>query len=744
MLHLIGMQRVILSLFFLVVVVATSIGQEPHGHKISNAFLSFELNPANGQFRIQHNKTGRQWVSAPYKNIAFNGAEILGHRQIKMSLYDSSSRIHFSGLVNIESDSSISFMVDTPEKEGRIDQLSFPPPITTNYDNGSLIFCYRSGGLLLSQRDTSYPAKRMMVYDNIGLDMPWIGVFDGKRGDGMMVLAETPYDVEIDLDEHQGMMWPKVGWASSQLQFAYARKVSYIFTSAGGYVSLAKVYRNYLQKTGELKTLAQKAATKPTVEWLKGASVVWGSKGLKFAREASAAGMKRCIVMGQFKPQEMRSITKLGFLVSNYENLEGTREGPMGFMKDTMEIAAYRTRDGKPIIGWVTKQGVEYYSRSSVRALQAVKNYMPPLLQQFPYTGRFMDVTPAFILEDFHPGHIFNRKTDKEYKIKAMEYLGNDLGLVLGGEHGKAWNASILEYLEGPMTGSFFWDDGNKPGYLQPPVDSSYMSLNFKKYGADFKQRIPLWQLVFNDCVSSTWYWGDSNGWFTNVSPIISKQKDLMNILYGTMPLLWANDKCYGWDRNRSRFLQTLRHVCYFQEKVAFSELLTHEFINADHTLQHTRFANGAEVFINLDDKPVVQKIGKDEIVLSVWGFYAQAPNFLQTKIIDSGVVVTKIESDSIYSVETDVTRKVGAITTKGRITVFKIAQNCWRIVAETPGSNSEINFNSIAKNKALNLCNLSQLNNEGKRIKNEGRMPANKIIIKAGAGIRLYDVYWK
>ena len=84
------------------------------------------------------------------------------------------------------------------------------------------------------------------------------------------------------------------------------------------------------------------------------------------------------------------------------------------------------------------------------------------------------------------------------FKNKIKAYIGNDLGLVIGGEHGKAWNAAILEYSEGPMSGSYFWDDGNKPGYLDTPKDTTYMSANFKKYGFNYKNRIPLWQSSYH------------------------------------------------------------------------------------------------------------------------------------------------------------------------------------------------------------------------------------------------------
>jgi hypothetical protein len=102
------------------------------------------------------------------------------------------------------------------------------------------------------------------------------------------------------------------------------------------------------------------------------------------------------------------------------------------------------------------------------------------------------------------------------------------------------------------------------------------MSSNFKNYGWSYTKRIPLWQLVFNDAVSSTWYWGDSSDWFYGVDPKNSDLKDNYNILYGTMP----DSKGYGWNRNRSRFIQTIRNVCHFQQRVAFSELLAHQILD--------------------------------------------------------------------------------------------------------------------------------------------------------------------
>lgn len=739
------MKILLYTLLFIAVCVMGAKAQSHQTLNLTNARLSLTLDKTTGSFQILDAKTSRTWESKPYVKMRFLRAEIINPKQLQMFMYDSTSNINFVSLVNLDTDSTISFLLDTKQNDSFINQLAFPPSITTDFNKGKLVFSYRSGGVNLSQNDLSFPAKRMMVYDNIGLDMPWIGVYDSEKGDGMLLLANTPYDVELDLPVYDGKMWPCVGWAPSLIKFAYPRKASYVFTSSGGYVTQAKHYRNYEIAEGNFKSLKQKIEEKPILNRLMGASIVWGSEGLSFAKQAKTLGVKKLMIMGnKFDTQAYKEMTKLGYLNSTYENLDDTREGPIGHMKDTMLIAAYFKRDGKPKIGWTTKTGVEYYSRSSVRSLLAMKTYLPTYLKEKPLTGLFLDVTPSYLIEDFHPLHTFNREADKDYKNQMKDYLSDSLGLVVGGEHSKAWSVAHLDYSEGPMSGSFFWDDGNKPGYLEVPKDSNYMSKDFNKYGWNFKTRIPLWQLVFNDAVSSTWYWGDATDWFYGVDPKNSDMKDNLNLLYGTMPLMWADAKGYGWNRNRDRFLQTIRNVSNFQERVATSELLTHQFLNSDSTLQHSKFANGAEVYVSFANEPITVKINRKNINLAPRGFYVTAPGFKQTKTIDKGAVITQILSDSLYSVSSDSFKKVGAISTKGKVTAFKIEENHWRIVAETPEVESILKLKKLLKIKAFRPYKFTSVNEDGEIIKTLlENTPANKLTIPAAKGIKIYDITW-
>jgi hypothetical protein len=120
------------------------------------------------------------------------------------------------------------------------------------------------------------------------------------------------------------------------------------------------------------------------------------------------------------------------------------------------------------------------------------------------------------------------------------------------------------------------------------------------------------------------------------------------------------------------------------------------------------------------------------------------APGFLQTKTIDQSGVVTKIVSDSLYAVTTDTYRKVGAVSTKGIITAFKVADNHWRIIAETPTSESAIDLKELLNVKKIKPYSLTLLDENGNNIKTIVNISEEKSLkILSGDGIRIFDLKW-
>jgi hypothetical protein len=84
---------------------------------------------------------------------------------------------------------------------------------------------------------------------------------------------------------------PRLVWTASQRQFRYSRRAIYHFAAKGGYVALAKRYREHTRKLGVLTTFTEKLKKNPNIARLFGAPDVWGDSSLRFAREVKAAGV---------------------------------------------------------------------------------------------------------------------------------------------------------------------------------------------------------------------------------------------------------------------------------------------------------------------------------------------------------------------------------------------------------------------------------------------------------------------
>jgi hypothetical protein len=118
------------------------------------------------------------------------------------------------------------------------------------------------------------------------------------------------------------------------------------------------------------------------------------------------------------------------------------------------------------------------------------------------------------------------------------------------------------------------------------------------KFQTGHRYRIPLWELVYHDCVVAQWYWGDYN----NKLPALWDRRDLWNTLYGTPPMFMFNRK--SWDSNRDRFVRSYQMIAPVARATGYSEMLSHEWLTPDHAVQRTRFANGVVVTVNFGDVP--------------------------------------------------------------------------------------------------------------------------------------------
>ena len=145
------------------------------------------------------------------------------------------------------------------------------------------------------------------------------------------------------------------------------------------------------------------------------------------------------------------------------------------------------------------------------------------------------------------------RTESREWKMKLLDYVSHDCKLVTGSETGHDAAVPFVDYFEGMLSlGPYrvpdagrdmqrIWDD--------PPE-------RVAKFQLGQAYRLPLWELVYHDCVVAQWYWGDYN----NKLPALWDKRDLFNVLYGTPPMFMFDRKL--WETRKARFVQSYTNTC--------------------------------------------------------------------------------------------------------------------------------------------------------------------------------------
>ena len=646
--------------------------------------LALTFDASTHAYTVTNSDSGRCWTfAAPPGAFEDTATAKVDEHSFTVSFKDTATHQGFRCRVVLTDDGVVTFRLAADDAGASFGALQYPPKPKSALKRGMMLFCDRAGGNYVPLNDPKFSKGQLIVYGNTdALDMPWLGLVDDDTGEGLMMLAETPTEVTFLLSpDEKGEAWPQPAWFSSFGTFAYERVITYRFVSEGGYVRQAKLFRQWAETHGLVKTLAQKTVERPRVEWLRGAMVVWGCDGLRFAREARAAGVRRALLNGKYAPSDMRQIKDMGMLTGAYDNYSDIVDGEIGPTSDRVEDVAFRDPDGSPRKGWLAKDGKQYYMRATSQTRKAAETLIPPILAELPYTARFLDVHSALqLFEDYNPARHDDRRQDLKYRQDLYAYIGS-LGLVVGGEHGKSWGVPYLDYTEGMMSGPFWWQ--MDVGHLLPLKSREDISKDYLDYGINAAVRIPLWELAYHDCLVTTWYWGDSNGYLYEVAPELSETKDLLNILYGTVPLVWANHLDYGWDRHRDRLLRTYYTTCPLHEHTGFTPMTEHTFLSPDRLVQRTRFASGVTVSANFADEArhVAATDGHD-VLLAPRGFLVEGEGIVASREWIDGAPVTRMHVGEFWYFDAPPGKSVafGPFQGSGEVAGFKTDDGMWRM----------------------------------------------------------------
>ena len=493
--------------------------------------------------------------------------------------------------------------------------VEFPGPLHAVEDQNWVLPV--NEGLLVPALDAYFNGGWEILYSGHGFCMPFIGLVSNSQA--LIAIAETQNDAQFRYERTKGVgsSWSFV-WEPSKGEWGYARKLRMALIKTGGYVGVAKAYREWAKKDGRVVTLKEKLKTVPQLEKLIGAvNFWWWEAGEKWkedphpeviAKEVKEAGIERVLWSHEAKPEPLKAINELGFLTGRYDIVQDVwpTETPVKWLnKEGWPDDIVLLANGDRMKGWVHKDGDKEYPGgviSSKPGLDHLNRKVAEDLKTHPYGARFLDTTTASPLrEDYNPKHPLTRSDDRTWKMKQLAALSGDFKLVTGSETGMDMAVPYVHYFEGMMS----------LGPYRLP-DAGYDLFSYKKPSEEFLRfqtgcfyRIPLFELVYHDCVVSYGYWGDG----ANRVPEVWDERDLFCALYGVPPIFVTDRE--RWNKDKARYVQSYKTATESARLTALSEMTRHEFLNETHTLQVSEFADGTVVYVNFGTAPEKLPDGK-------------------------------------------------------------------------------------------------------------------------------------
>ena len=536
----------------------------------------------------------------------------------------------------------------------------------------SLVVADYSDGHIYSLSEEPFQKRTL---EGRQLDIPFIGIVDGPKGRGYSLILDHPDDAVIKMNRVESndavthvpqLIWqPRAGGVFG----AERREYRFHFVNVGGYVKLAKRWRDIYQQKGYLVSLFEKAKANPNVDKLIGAANIWGNNLDDFARKAYSEGLKKLLINGAPSAAVMQAMNDMGYLTGRYDNytdITPLKEGEK-VKNDRGHIPEDCTQlaNGERMKAWLTfDKKTQYMKRCPALWVETAKQTIPPDLEARPYNARFIDVTTAEgLYECYDPEHPLDRTMKRICGEELLKYVARDLNLVTGGEHGRWWGVRDLHYLEGMMSGgAYSWPAGHllrpktkehnlwNPDKPYDPADKNSGFNRYMKYGLGGETRIPLWELVFHDCIVSTWYWGDSLDYLYKAAPETITRKAAFNVLYGTMPMYWIG---HGetWENDHELFLQTYFQTTKMHETVGYHEMTNHEYLSSDRLVQRTEFADGTAAVANLGTEDRTVTVGTRRVVLPPDGFVVSSTKLTDYRVVEGDYVVNAVETDDLLYV---------------------------------------------------------------------------------------------
>ena len=573
--------------------------------------ITFNTRPAT--LSVTDRASGRVWSQGGGEVGSFVKSAKKTATGLHVELLDMPTNLEFSADFTPAADKPE--LLVTLSAKGKLPRaLAFPHPFLT--ERGTYLVIPMNEGISYPVEDESISPMTLIAYGGHGICMPFFGATDGSAG--YSAIMETPNDVQIRIARDKGLLHVAPIWESEKGEFGYDRRIRYGFFDKGGHVAIAKTYPAYAKSTGLFKSFDAKRRENPNIDLLIGAANIWcwDKASATIAKEMQQAGIKRILWSAAAKPDQLAQMNELGILTSRYDIYQDVMDPAkfplLRWVHGDWTTAAWPKdlmlrADGDWVRGWEveSKAGgmIPCGTLCDRQALSYARERIPAELKTHPYRGRFIDTTTASpYRECYSPNHPMTRGESRKYKTDLLAVVSRENHLVCGSETGHDAVVPVCDFFEGMMSLGPYRvpDSGRDMQRIWTEVPE-----RVAKFQLGQRYRLPLWELVYHECVVSYWYWGDYN----NKLPALWDKRDQFNALYAVPPMLMFNRAL--WTEQKARFVQSYQASADITRACGTAEMTDHRFLTPDRDVQQTTFANGVKVTVNFGDKPCTLPTGQ-------------------------------------------------------------------------------------------------------------------------------------
>lgn len=442
-----------------------------------------------------------------------------------------------------------------------------------------------------------------------------------RDNSGYLAIYDTSYDAKYWLDGEnvQPLFRPSLG------KMAYPRKMLYRFFEDCDYNDFAHSYRQYLKEHGQFYTLAEKCLANPTVERLLGAPIVTDIIAVHISPESdyytkdkpelndyyttfATRGEQLCALHD--KGLEGAYIHLDGWGNRGYDNLHpdplppheaaGGTEGMKKLSETSRELgyifgihdqyrdyyydapsfdmnSAVQNLDGSHPFCSIWYGGPHSWLCASLAREYVRRNYDEFERLGITIEGSYLDVFSVVFLDECHnPEHPMTREQCAQYRNECLDIL-TARGIIPSSEEtlGCMMKSQVL-------------------CHHAPFFTSSLGSMESEPVGVP----IPLFNLVYHDCVVIPWFGGKATrgGWGIpgNDCPWIHA------ILNG--------DPVYCPITADEQQIADVKEACANAGKLAKAQMVRHEFLDDTRRKQRTTWSDGTVIEVDFDANTYVVK----------------------------------------------------------------------------------------------------------------------------------------